>query len=392
MRILFIHNRYQQPGGEERAVLSECLLLQQKGHTAEILYFDTEQTNSISEKMKQAMRSVFNRRSYNITLQKINAFNPDIIHVHNLFFEASPSVLYAAKKKHIPVVATIHNYRLICSNALLIRNNSICELCVQKTFPLHGVYYKCYRSSALASATVTGITGIYKLLNNWKNNIHTYIFLTEFARKKIVHSSLRLFEQQGTVKPNFTNDRGMGEINRENFFLFAGRISSEKGVDFLLKAFSNMPGEQLYIAGDGPLKQLLQEQYRQFTNIHFKGRLENNDLIELMKKSKALLFPSLWYEGLPVTIAEAFSTGTPVLASKLGAMETMITDSYNGLHFNPGDAEDIKRTVKAFNHFTDKTILYKNARQTYLDFYTPEKHYESIMNIYSKLVWKKQTA
>ena len=111
-----------------------------------------------------------------------------------------------------------------------------------------------------------------------------------------------------------------------------------------------------------------------------------------MKKSKALLFPSVWYEGLPVTIAEAFSTGTPVLASKLGAMETMITDSYNGLHFNPGDAEDIKRTVKAFNHFTDKTILYKNARQTYLDFYTPEKHYESIMNIYSKLVWKKQTA
>ena len=390
MRILFIHTQYTQLGGEDQSLQSEIKLLNQHGHSTDCLLFKNEKNNSFFENLKNGFYAFYNPQSFAIASKKIKDFKPDIVHIHNLFFKASPSVLYAAKKNNIPVVATIHNYRLLCSNALLLRNNKPCELCVHSVFPIYGVQHKCYHSSALASAMVTGITGVHKTMNSFTKTINTFITLTDFAKEKLLSSSLKLPSNKIVVQPNFTPDYGIGQVKRNNYFLFAGRLTEEKGIQFLLKAFSELPNEQLVVAGEGPLQNQLVAEYNACNNIVFEGKLKNSEIINRMKHCKALLFPSLWYEGLPLSIIEAFSTGTPVLASNLGAMATMIINSYNGLHFKPGSSTEIKTVVHNFNNLSNQEQLYANARQTFLNYYTDTVHYAALMKIYNHVLCSNQ--
>lgn len=381
MRILFIHTYYRQRGGEDHAVETEAALLKARGHVAEILVFENKSMDNLFEKFKSGVSSIYNIQSYNKTVQAIKSFKPDVIHIHNLFFDASPSVLFAAKKNRIPVVATIHNYRLLCANALLMREGKICELCIQNKFPVNGIKHKCYHNSYFASALVTAFAGVHKLLNTWNSKIDMFITLSSFAKNKLLYSSLQPASSKITVKVNFCVDYGEGLSRRSNFFLFAGRIAEEKGIRHLLKAF-DLIGEQIVITGDGPLLYELKKTYQLNKNIVFKGTLPHNEIIDLMKICKAVILPSIWYEGLPFIILEAFSAGTPVLTSKIGAMSTAITDGYNGFHFEPGSYEQIINAVKRFNLFEEKEVLYKNARHTFLENYTENAHYSSIMNIY----------
>jgi glycosyltransferase involved in cell wall biosynthesis len=390
LKILFIHNTYQQPGGEDVAVKEEMKLLQERGHEADVVYFTNSDIGTSSSKVKAGFKAFYNQQSFELIQKKVNDFKPDLIHLHNLFFTASPSVLYAASKKNIPVVATVQNYRLICANAVLMRKHLPCELCVNKTLPMAGIVYRCYRSSAIESAMVTAITGYHKLAGTWRKKIDQYIVPTPFAKEKLLHSSLQLPTNRITVKPNFVTDFGEGETNRENFFLFAGRLATEKGIDVLLQCFQQLPGSTLVIAGDGPNRKNLEEQYKPFSNIQFAGKKSREEIIMLMKKCKALIFPSTWYEGQPYTILEAFVTGTPVIASKLGAMESMIIHNFNGLHFEPGNSNDLSTAITAFNNNNHKAELYTNARQTYINNYHPDIHYASIMKIYTDVINHKR--
>jgi glycosyltransferase involved in cell wall biosynthesis len=386
MRILFVHNRYRQAGGEDIALSLEVALMNEKGHVTDTLLFDNEEMDTgWKARFRTFCNAVYNRTSEKKLTRKIHDFAPDIIHVHNLFFVASPSVLSGAAKMHIPVVLTVHNYRLICCNALLLRNNKPCEICVKRKLPLAGIRYRCYRRSAVASGMVTLVTGIHKLKHTWQTKVLKYIVLTPFAREKMLNSSLGLKLEQLVIKPNFVPDLGVGRQPRERFFLFAGRISPEKGVFSLLEAFSQLPGKELLVAGEGPEKDLLELEYQQAKNIRFVGKLDNLELSDLMRKCQALVFPSIWYEGLPYVIIEAFCAGTPVIASNLGAMSTLIRDGYNGLHFKAGNASDLKKAVMRFEENRNEELgddLYANARQTYLDHYHPDIHYKSVMEIY----------
>lgn len=390
MKILIIHNKYKQFGGEDVAVELESSVLIQNNHEVEILYFDNSPIDSHLSKITAAFRAIYNFSSARKVSKAILKFKPDVIHIHNLFFIASPSILYAASKHKVPVVLTLHNYRLICANALLLRNNKICELCTQKKFPFEGIRYKCYRNSATESALVTSITGIHKLLKTWQNKIHTYITLNEFSRSKLLHSSLNIPAGKMITKPNFVPDPGEGSMQRENFFLFAGRIVKEKGVHVLASAFATMPENKIIIIGDGPEKDLLQEQFRSYPNIFFEGQMEKNMVTEHMKRCKAFICPSIWYEGAPLTIIEAFATGTPVIASKLGSMAESITDGVNGLHFNAGDANDLCAKIRLLIAETENnSLFYKNARQTYLEKYHAGIHYNAILKIYENAVTGK---
>ncbi|MBX9782802.1 MAG: glycosyltransferase family 4 protein [Chitinophagaceae bacterium] len=390
MKILFIHNTYQQSGGEDVAVQEEIKLLRQKGHIAEAVYFDNSGIQSAYSKIKAGLRAVYNQGSFSIINNKIKDFGPDLIHLHNLFFTASPSVLYAAAKHHIPVVATIHNYRLVCANALLMRNHSPCELCINKTFPLAGIIHGCYRSSVIESALVTTTTGLHKLAGTWRKKINQYIALTPFAKEKLLHSSLQIPTGKITVKPNFVPDYGEGNTIREDFFLFAGRLSFEKGAEIMLQSFSQLPHIKLVVAGDGPEKERLATKFGSSTNITFVGKKPAEEIISLMQRCKALIFPSIWYEGQPYTILEAFATGTPVIASKLGAMESLIKHELNGLHFTPGNSNELCCAVRAFNSLTDSGAYYNNARKTYLENHHPDVHYAEIMKIYTDAITNKQ--
>lgn len=387
MKILFIHNRYKQYGGEDVAVELESSLLKSRGHEVRLMIFENKSIQNFFSKLVTAFRSVYNVGSARQVNKLIRQFKPDIIHIHNLFFIASPSVLFVARRHHIPVILTLHNYRLICVNALLLRNNEVCELCIHKKFPYAGIKYKCYRESATASALVTTITGMHKLIQTWKNKITTFITLNDFSRSKLLHSSLQVPENKLITKPNFVSDPGDGIQPREKFFLFAGRIVNEKGVHVLAKAFAGMPTIQLVIIGDGPEKKYLEETYMFSSNISFTGHLQKKEVSEYMKRCKAFICPSVWYEGAPLTIIEAFATGTPVIASRLGAMAESIRDGFNGLHFKPGDADDLIEKVNRFIKETEtNTMLYKNARHTYLEKYHPDIHYHAIIKIYEAAI------
>jgi len=391
LKILFIHNKYKQFGGEDVVAEQEAAILTDRGHQVKTIIFDNIAISGFFSKLKISIQSVYNFTSARKVSKSIREFKPDIVHVHNLFFIASPSIIYAARKHKTPVVLTVHNYRLICANALLLRDNKVCELCINKKFPLSGIRYRCYRNSAAASALVTLITGLHKFFNTWKNKIDVYITLNEFSRSKLLHSSLQVPAAKMITKPNFIPDPGETATPREDFFLFAGRIAVEKGVYVLAKAFTEMPEHKLVIVGDGPERKALQEQCKAYSNIVYTGALDKQEVKKYMRKCKALICPSIWYEGAPLTIIEAFATGTPVIASRLGSMLESIDDGFNGLHFTAGDPNDLKNKINVFVKETkESAMFYKNARATYLQKYNSDTHYRSIVNIYESLIAAKQ--
>jgi glycosyltransferase involved in cell wall biosynthesis len=390
VKVLFIHNKYKQYGGEDVVVELETSILAENGHEVRTIFFDNDTINKPISKFRIAINSFYSFASARSIAKAIKDFKPDIIHIHNLFFIASPSILYVASKHKIPVVLTLHNYRLICANSLLLRNDNVCELCVHKTFPLAGIRYKCYRNSVIESALVTAITGFHKLSGTWKNKVTAFITLNEFSRSKLLYSSLNIPAEKMITKPNFVPDPGEGNQQREDFFLFAGRIVKEKGVHILLKSFAAMPEQKIVIAGDGPEKVSLEKEFATYQNICFIGQMNKMQVRDHMRRCKALICPSIWYEGAPLTIIEAFATGTPVIASRLGSMNESISDGYNGLHFIAGDPDDLKHKIDLFIKETETSkMFYKNARQTYLEKYHPDIHYKAIIDIYIKVMAEK---
>jgi len=387
VKILFIHNRYKQHGGEDIIVDLETSLLTEKGHDVKKVIFDNTSIDGFFSKAAAALRSVYNFTSARTVAKAIADFKPDVIHVHNLFFVASPSVLSIAHKHKIPVVFTLNNYRLLCCNSILMRNNEICELCINKKFPISGIRYKCYRNSAIESALVTAITGIHKLLNTWNNTITTYIALNEFSRSKFLNSSLHITDQKIITNQNFVRDPGEGNGQREEFFLFAGRIVKEKGVHILAQAFAAMPDNKIIIIGEGPDKDLLERTFTSNSNIIFKGQMPHEQVSNYMKRCQAVICPSIWYEGTPLTVIEAFATGTPVIASRLGAMMESVLNGYNGFLFTAGDPDDLKKKIRVFiSETTSNKTLYQNARHTYLEKFQSEVHYNAILKIYETAI------
>lgn len=385
MKILFIHNRYQQFGGEDVAVKAEADLLLQRGHEVHILYFSNDAIKGTLLKVKSGIKAIYNKNAGTLVEQEIITRKPDVIHVHNFFFTASPAIFFAAERHKIPVVLTIHNYRLICANALLLRNGSPCEQCIHQTIPLSGIIHRCYRNSFIESSLVTAISSFHKLAGTWQKKVTAYITLTTFAKEKMVGSALKIPAGKMHTIPNFVPDRGTGMADdREGHFLFIGRIAEEKGIRILLAAFQQRPDLKIRIIGEGPLLEELQIKYRAAENIVFLGKKNQDEIIAQLKKCKALVFPSIWYEGLPYTILEAFSTGTPVISSNIGAMRQLIIPKHNGWHFEPADPQTIVTAIDEFSSVSDQR-LYTNARTTYEQNFSPNHHYHMLMKLYNAI-------
>jgi glycosyltransferase involved in cell wall biosynthesis len=396
LRILYIHTKYlQSAGGEDTIVEAESALMLSKGHEVLVHFFDNATiANGVRGKLKAGISAVYNSSSAAEIRKVIAEFGPDVVHVHNFFFAASPSVLREVHKLRIPLVVTIQNYRLVCANALLLRKGKVCELCVSHDFPWHGVKYKCYHNSAVQSAAVGAMAAVHKWIGTWRKEVDVYITPSAFARKKLIHSSFNVSAEKISVKPNFIRDPGMSDTSkRGSYFLFVGRLAAEKGVNILLEAWKGLPDYEIVIAGDGPERGQLTAGYGHLKNIKFAGHKSKDEVIGLMKGCRALIFPSIWYEGLPLTIIEAFATGTPVIASDLGAMSEMITDRRNGLLFQAGDIEKLRDSVSRLNKIVSEgdDSLYNGARESYLDRYHPEKCYTEIMNIYNTVRGAKST-
>lgn len=390
MKILVVHNKYKEKGGEDNSFAIECAMLRSHGHRVETLVYENTEINSVSSVFKLSFQLFYNRKSAEDIQRKIDEFDPDIIHVHNFFYVVSPSVFFVARKNRIPVLFTVRNYRLICSGSLLLRDNKVCELCIKQKFPVHGVLHKCHRDSYVQTAHLTLVTGFHKLINTWGTKINKVIVLTDFAKRKLLSSGLHLKEEQIAVKPNFSDDLGYSHFNeREDFFLFVGRLSKEKGIDILLKALS-IRKFNLKVIGTGPLLEEVKKYAQKHPNLEYLGFQENGFIIDLLKRSKALLFPSTWYEGMPRTILEAFSTGTPVISTDLDNINEIVTDNYNGVHFRNGDAQALADKISYFEQMPDQRRLYENARRTFEEKYTYQTNYRQLMAIYNELLGRPQ--
>lgn len=381
MRVLQVHNFYQQAGGEDKVYEAEYELLARHGH-AVIQYSAQNDTIARMSGMEVATRALWNPDTYREIARIIKRESPDIVHAHNTFPIVSPSIYYAAGKARIPVVQTLHNYRLLCPAATLFRDGKVCEECIGSATAYKAVVHRCYRHSASASAAVASMLLAHRIAGTWNTKVDTYIALTNFARDKFVEGGLP--PGKIVVKPNFLNsDPGAGAGNG-NYAFFAGRLSEEKGVRTLLDSWAR-PGSTmpLKIAGDGPLATYVKERASTQSNIEWLGYCQRERLMELLQEAAILVFPSLWYEGLPMTIVEAMACGTPVVASGLGSMNELIRDGINGFRFTAGDAGGLADCIRSILARPDELReMRRSSRLCYEQNYTPERNYELLMEIY----------
>jgi glycosyltransferase involved in cell wall biosynthesis len=376
MRILQVHNKYRYHGGEDVVVDNEYKILKDNGLIVEQLLFDNL---SIS-----FSGSIYNREAAKKLRDIIIRFKPDLIHVHNLFYNASPSILYEAKNNGIPVVLTIHNYRLLCPSALLLRDSKVCTKCTKVSFPFYSIKYRCFQDSSLKSFALATNLFIHNLLKTWKNKVDKIIVLTPFAKDLILNSHLKLSKEVLLIKPNSTDDIWTDEkFDRKSNFLYVGRLSKEKGVDILIKAFNQLPDLTLNIVGTGDMEKQLKETANQ--NIVFHGKQDYSFVKSMYQRNKALLFPSICYEGLPNTIIEAFSAGLPVICSDIDNINQIVTSGYNGLTFELRNVSDLIKVINQFNNINDKE-LGKNARNSYLTKYTHKINFQNLTKIYKELI------
>jgi glycosyltransferase involved in cell wall biosynthesis len=383
-RILILHNRYQIAGGEDVVVQQEAEMLRNSGVAVETFIVDNDSIRSTWERARAAKDSFYSKSMRAAVSEAIRKFHPDVVHVHNFVPRLSPSVYDAAHLGGCAVVQTLHNYRLICANAQLFRDGNVCRDCVGRNFGWPGMMHRCYRDSLIGSGVIAGMTAWHKKRGTWRTKVNRYIVLTEFARDVFVQSGV-IPADRIVVKPNAVADPGCG-AGRGNYLLYVGRLSEEKGIRVLLQAAHQGDGfgMPLKIAGTGPLEDLVKDA-ESSGKVEFLGNQYRVNIYHLMQDASLLLFPSLWYEGLPMVIVEAFATGLPIIAGNIGAMAQLITHEKDGLLVESGSAEGFQAAVRRIissPEFAAK--LRRNARASYQALYTPEINLRMLLQVYKE--------
>ncbi|KAF3886907.1 MULTISPECIES: glycosyltransferase family 4 protein [Nostocales] len=384
MHILSVHNKYQIRGGEDESRESEEKLLQEMGHQVDVYEEDNQQIASLNP-AQLGLKTIWSKEAYNIVKQKLRSAPYDIVHIQNFFPLISPSVYYAAKEEGVPVVQTLHNYRLLCPNALFFRNGGICEDCLGQLIPYPAVMHSCYRNSQIASGGVATMISLHRSMNTWTKMVDAYIALTEFAKQKFIAGGLP--EEKILVKPNFVSHDPGFSTESGGFALFVGRLSVEKGLDTLLTAWEHL-GTQipLKIVGDGPLADQVVKAAKRLPQVEWLGRKPMSEVYTLMGEAMFLVFPSKWYETFGRVAIEAFAKGTPVIAANIGAIAELVDSGRTGLHFCPGDAGDLAAKVEWVLANPKKLAqMRQEARAEFEAKYTAEKNYQKLIEIYTKI-------
>lgn len=379
MKILQVHNYYQIRGGEDSVVENEKSLLEKNGHEV-ITYYkhnNSIETNGVLNKYILFKSTIWSEATYKEITDLISETNPDICHIHNFLPIISPSVFQACKDSQVPVVQTLHNYRLMCTNGLLMRENEICEICIGNT-PFKSVAKKCYRNSYSQTFTVARMMQ----KQDWNKLSDGFICFTEFAKSKFVEHGIR--PEKIFIKPNHVQtpeSEVETKSNQPPYLIFVGRLDKSKGLETIIEISPQLP-ITLKIVGDGPLK----DRVSNLPNVEYLGKLPNSETQQLVRNAEALIFPSIWYEGMPMTILEAFANKTSVIASKLGAMESIITDQVNGLLFDHQSSTDLLNKVTFLLSNNKVNLAISNqAFESFKSYYSEDGCYQNLLNIYTKV-------
>lgn len=374
LRIIIAHCLYQFRGGEDSMCEAERDLLHRQGHEV-ILYQRKNEEIHQMNKLAAASQTLWSAQTYGEVLRLAARSRADLIHVHNSFPLISPSLYWAAHRSRIPVIQTLHNFRLLCAQAMFLRNDAPCEKCLGR-IPWRGVMHRCYRGSTAQSAVLVGMLAAHRWLGTYRRKVTRYIALNEFSRGKFIEGGLPA--DRIVIKPNFV-DIGPAEEQAREGGLFVGRLSPEKGIFILMEALRHHPHIRLDVIGIGPLESTL----TQHPQIQAKGWQEPHRIYERMRRASYLLLPSLWYENFPRTVVEAFACGLPVIASRFGAMLELIEDGHTGLLFEPGSPQDLAAKI-AWAEANPEAMrrMGVNARRVYEARFTPQENYRQLIGIY----------
>ncbi len=392
MNILMVHNYYQLPGGEDTVFQNEKRLLEEHGHNVITYTRDNNEIKkyNIIQKLLFPFSVIFNFKTYIDIILIIKQNNIDIVHVHNTLSLISPAVFYAAVKMKVPIVQTLHNFRMICPNGLLYRDNHICEDCINGGL-FCALKHKCYRDSFFQTLAIVLMLKIHRSMGICKRV--NFICLTEFNKSKLllINNKKQIIDEHKVfVKPNFvfdeplnnSNDYKVKNDNSKGYYLYVGRLDRIKGIDLVLEAFSKMRDKELHVIGSGRGEYI--EEYSRYNNIKFLGQLSHDAVMIEMVRGRAIIFASKWYEGLPMTIVESYRNALPVIASDVGNAKELVEDGVTGLHSEINNVDSLIDEVNQFVKL-DVDEMKNNARNEYISKYNERIGYKNLINIYSDI-------
>lgn len=383
MRILVVHNAYQERGGEDVVAADEVELLRRFGHEVRVYSRQNDEIANIG-RVALVRQTFWSSRAYNDIGALILDFRPDVMHVHNTFPLISPAVYWRANESNVPVIQTLHNFRLICPQAMLLRNGRICEECTGK-LPWRGAVRGCYRASYVQSAVLASMLVAHRAIGTWTEKVTRYIALTEFCREKFISAGFSA--ERIAVKPNFVDLVPACDIDRTCDLLFVGRLSPEKGIAVLVEALRKCPDVRLRAAGTGSESDLLAE----LQQVTMLGLQQRENIYSEMHSASALVVPSLSYETFGLVAIEAFACGLPVIASRLGGLAEIVENGVTGLLFEPGNADDLVVKIQwARSHPGEMRAMGRAARLRYEERFSSESNHRQLMAIYTDAIEAKR--
>jgi glycosyltransferase involved in cell wall biosynthesis len=387
MRVLIVHNHYQQLGGEDTVVANEHAALERHGWETRLWSVSNDMIAGTWSSITAAVRASYSRPARDELARVIAEFTPAVVHVHNFFPLLSPSIYDACRTAGVAVVQTLHNYRTICAGALLTRDGHPCEDCIGAS-PYQGALHGCYRGSRIGSLAVARMIDIHRRRGTWSHKVDRFIALSVFSKGRFVAAGFP--RDRIEIKPNFTEDRpAVGSAARANA-LYVGRLSPEKGIGTMLAAWKGL-GVPLRVVGDGPLREHVESAAG--PRILALGRKAQAEVAAEMARAAFLVLPSAWPENFPVTIVEAFCQGLPVIASRIAALEEIIEDGATGLLFTQKDPDDLAAKVQwAHQHPEAMRIMGANARRLFEERYSPVVNLRQLTNIYQAAIEQSRSA
>jgi glycosyltransferase involved in cell wall biosynthesis len=380
LRVLVAHNRYQLPGGEDAVFEAETALLRSAGCEVAKLETSNAGIDTARARISAAAAATYSIEGRGQMARAIARFQPDVVHVHNLFPRPGPAIFDACVAAGVPAIWTLHNFRLACAQATLFREGRSCQDCVGRP-PFAAVIHGCYRGSRLGSASVAATIAFHRLAGTWRRKVSRFIVLTEFAQSIAIEAGVPA--ERIRVKPNFARDPGPVARERRGA-VYVGRLSAEKGVDTLIEAWRSLGDIPLSVAGEGPERVGLEQLAP--ANVRFLGQLPREQVQAVVGQSQALILPSMCHDNFPLALAEAMAAGTPVVASRIAPLDRLVREGVDGALFAPGDPVDLARTVRRlFGEPTTLEALGRGARANWERAMEPEANLTQLLSIYREV-------
>lgn len=382
MHILQVHNSYRQRGGEDTVVAADAELLRSAGHTV-TQYLVPNPVSSIETATRLGL-SLWNPAAGRRFRRQVELTKPDVVHIHNTWFSITPAAAYEARRAGVPVVMTLHNYRLSCANGQFFRSGIQCTDCLSGS-ALNGLRHRCYQDSFVASAFAAANTGVHRRLGTWTRNVDLFLCLTEFAKARFVEAGIP--EGKLRVRHNCIADPGERTVPaaKSRQIAYIGRLASEKGVDRLLEAWrlARVEDWELLVVGGGPERGALEAM--RVPGVRFTGPVDHDAVLEILRSVRSLVFPSLWFEGEPMIVVEALASGTPVLASDVGGIPELLGHGSAGWLTKAGDVDAWRGSLQGLRNDADVDTKSRAARDMFLRQHTPLAGLHGLVGNYESL-------